>query len=318
MRRPVPSARTLSTAALLAMLASPAMAQQAPAGTTGQTAGQTAPQAYPAGARPETVTIARMLRPISAEFVNQPLRAVMDYLVQQTGADLEVLWLDQRTGTGLDPEQLITLKVDRLPALTVLERVLAKSEDDFGGGNNWQMTEWGAMQVGPTNRLNRFNRVQVYDIHDLLLVVPDYGEVPTIDLQQALQSSQGGGGQSPFEDDEDEDVEQPDQDEQAQEIIDIIQELVEPEQWLENTRASIRHFKGTIIVRAPDYVHRGIAGYSYWPTQRVTQIVDGRRYVSMGIDTGISTIEGFGQQPVSAVVGGRIISSNPADPGGGG
>lgn len=318
MRRHAPIIRTISATALLAVLALPAVAQQSPARQSAQAQAQNPAQAYPAGVRPERVTIARMLRPITADFQNQPLRSVMDYLIQQTGADLDVLWVDPRTGAGLDPEQLISLKVQNTPALTVLERVLAMAEDDFGGGNNWQMTEWGAMQAGPTSRLNRFNRVQVYDIQDLLLVIPDYPEVPTIDLQQALQAAQGGGAQSPFQGDQGTDIEQPNRDEQAQEIIDIIQDLVEPEHWIENPRASIRHFRGTIIVRAPDYVHRGIAGYPYWPTQRQTTIVEGRRYITMGIDTGISTIDGFGQQPVSAVVGGRIISSDRFSDGGGG
>ncbi len=311
MRRP--SLLIITTPALAlgltALMAAPAMAQQAtpPADPTSQP--------YPAGVRPERVTLSRMMKPITADFQNLPLRDVLNYLVQQTGAELEIMWLDERTGVGLDPEQLVSLKVENLEAITVLERVLAKVEDSFGGGNNWQMTEWGAMQVGPTSRLNRYNRTEIYDINDLLLVLPEYPEVPTIDLQQALQSSQGGGGQSPFQEQGDSELDELPIEDRAQEIIDLIEDLVEPDHWIENTRGSIRYFKGTIIVRAPDYVHRGIVGYTYWPTRRVTTIVEGRRYVSMSVDTGISTIDGFGQEPVSAVVGGRIITS---DPGGGG
>ena len=300
---------------LAALLAAPAAGQQTPA-TPSTTSGV---QPYPEGVRPERVTLSRMMRPITAEFTDQPLRDVMNYLVQQTGAELEVFWMDERTGTGLDPDQLVSIKFDRTPAVTVLERVLAKVQDDFGGGNNWQMTEWGAMQVSPTSRLNRFNRTEIYDINDLLLVLPEYDEVPELDLQQALQSSQGGGGQSPFGGDGgDSDLDEAPIEERAEEIISLIEDLVEPDHWIENSRASIRYFKGTIIVRAPDYVHRGIVGYTYWPTQRISAVVDGRRYVTMGVDTGISTIDGFGTQPVSAVVGGRIVSSDPSDPGGGG
>jgi hypothetical protein len=323
MRRPT---RTLATPAaaiaLAGLLAAPALAQQTP--TPQQPAATpvapTAPatEAYPAGVRPERETLSRMMKPITADFQNLTLRDIMSYLVQQTGAQLEVLWLDERTGTGLDPDQTISLKVENLPAITVLERVLSKAEDVYGGGNNWQMTEWGEMQVGPTTRLNRFNRTEIYDINDLLLVLPEYPEVPTIDLQQALQSSQGGGGQSPFQDQGNNEIEEEPIEDRAAEIISLIEDLVEPDHWIENARASIKYFKGTIIVRAPDYVHRGIVGYTYWPTRRISAVIEGRRYVTMGVDTGISTIDGFGQQPVSAVVGGRIISSDPSDPGGGG
>lgn len=318
MRRQLPSpAATLLAVAALA--ASPALAQQTPATqpAPGGAAGQV--QVSTQGQRPERVTLSRMMKPLTATFDQQPLEDIMNYIVQQTGAELEIFWRDERSGQGLDREQLISLKFENMPAITVLERVLAKAEDTFGGGNNWQMTEWGEMQVGPTSRLNRFNRTEIYDINDLLLVLPEYPDVPQLDLQQALQSSQGGGGgQSPFQDTGDNEVEEQPIGERAEEIISLIQDLVEPDHWIENPRASIRYFKGTIIVRAPDYVHRGIVGYTYWPTRRISAVVEGRRYVTMGVDTGISTIDGFGQQPVSAVVGGRIISSDPSDPGGGG
>lgn len=313
MRR-LTSKLTAPAIGLSALLAASAAAQQSPTGTT-STREAGAPAQVAAGARPERVTLARMMTPLTADFQDQPLQDVMNYIVQQTGANLEIFWLDERTGTGLDPEQTITLKVENLPAITVLERVLAKAEDAFGSGNNWQMTEWGEMQVGPTTRLNRFNRTEIYDINDLLLVLPEYPEVPEIDLQQALQSSQGGGGQSPFTDQGDNEIDEEPIEDRAEEIISLIEDLVEPDHWIENSRASIRYFKGTLIVRAPDYVHRGIVGYTYWPTRRISAVVEGRRYVTMGVDTGISTIDGFGQQPVSAVVGGRIISSGP---GGGG
>jgi len=314
MRRPS-SFRSASSLALAALLASPTLAQTFPA--TNNEAGAPAQYAR-TSARPEAVTLARMMKPMTADFKDLTLRAIMDYIADQTKANLEIFWLDERTGVGLDPEQIISLKVENLPAITVLERVLSKAEDAFGSGNNWQMTEWGEMQVGPTSRLNRFNRTEIYDINDLLLILPEYPEVPQIDLQQALQSSQGGGGQSPFQDQGGGETEEVPIEERAEEIVNLIQDLVEPDHWIENTRGSIRYFKGTVIVRAPDYVHRGIVGYTYWPTRRLSAVVEGRRYVTMGVDTGISTIDGFGQQPVSAVVGGRIISSDPADPGGGG
>ncbi|MEO1009239.1 MAG: hypothetical protein AAFX79_11795 [Planctomycetota bacterium] len=267
--------------------------------------------------RPEAVTIARMTTPITADFRDQRLEDVLEYLVQQTEADLEILWESDRATSGLDPDMLITLKVENLAALTVLERVLDMAQGEFGGLNNWQMTSWGAMQVGPTERLNNFVRTEIYDINDLLLTLPEYDEVPELELDQALQSGQGGGGgQSPFQNNNDQDLEELPIEERAREIIDLVEEFVEPEHWVENPRASIKYFRGNMIVRAPDYVHRGLVGYSYWPARRVTRVVEGRRYVTMSVDTGISTIDGIGTQPVSAVVGGSIISSGP--PGGGG
>jgi hypothetical protein len=42
--------------------------------------------------------------------------------------------------------------------------------------------------------------------------------------------------------------------------------------------------------------------------------MNGRRYVSLGTDNGVSRIDGFANQEVSAVAGGRIIRSGDPDP----
>ncbi len=40
-----------------------------------------------------------------------------------------------------------------------------------------------------------------HDIRDLLIEIPDYRDAPDIDLQNVLQNTSGGGGQSPFDGD---------------------------------------------------------------------------------------------------------------------
>ena len=76
--------------------------------------------------------------------------------------------------------------------------------------------------------------------------------------------------------------------------------------------------RGTLIIKAPDYMHRQLVGYPYWPRGRqVSTAANGRRYVSLNMETGVSKVDGFAQQEVSAVVGGQIFRSNDP-PGGGG
>src|SRR5690606_7280790 len=102
-------------------------------------------------------------------------------------------------------------------------------------------------------------------------------------------------------------------------LIDLITTFVEPEQWQDNggDGGTIRYFQGTLIVNAPDYIHRQINGYTFWPDRSVQTLPSGRRYVSLNMDTGISTLNGFGREPVTAVVGGRLIRSGDGGPGGG-
>lgn len=265
-------------------------------------------------------TLRKMFRPITTEFNENKLEDVMKFLEDFTGATLEGHWAKDGA-EGLNPEQLITLKVRNMPALTVLERVLAKASTDLvSGGATWQMTQYGTLEIGPKSILNRSKRVELYDIHDLLIEIPRFDEVPQIDLQSLLQQSQGGGGggQSPFTNDQDDarDENRITLQEKGEEVMRLLTQLVEPEEWVDGggEGGTIRYYNGNLLVNAPDYMHRQIAGYSYWPSH-TTKVVRGQRYVSLNMDSSIGTVEGFENHPISAVVGGEIISS---DPGGGG
>lgn len=289
-----------------------------------------APAAFAQGSAPTTrqvaltetqvkrQNLARMLRPIEISFENEPLSNVMRFLAEYTGADLDPLWSTTRNPIGLDPDTEINLRVRGTTALRVLELVLEQADSDLGymGGSTWQVTEWGSIEAGPRNRLMRKRRLEIYDANDILFEIPDFPNVPTIDLQQALQGGQGGGGQSPFQDTQQETERIPKQ-ERAESLIDLITAVVEPETW--DIGADIRYFQGTLIVNAPDYVHRALDGYRWWPSS-ATMIgaVNQRRYVSFNLNTGISDIVDIAKQPVSGVVGGGGGGGGGPPPGGGG
>lgn len=296
------SPRLLAAAVIAAAgLALPATAQT----TTTETSSAPARRSV----NPKRDTLLKMQRTVTIELEEQRLEDVMRFIREITGADLEVVWLNDRT-SGLDPEQLITVSVKGRPALELLEKVLDKAEVDFTQ-NTWQMTEHGTMQVGPKDVLNRDKRVEIYDINDLLFVVPRYDQVPEIDLEAVLQQSEGGQGQSPFEDDDDEEEERTTREERAEELADLIRTIVETEQWIENggEGGSIRYWQGTLIVNAPDYMHRQINGYAWWPASHTARVVEGRRYVTLNVDTSIGTVDGFEQYPVTGVVPGRQSTS---------
>lgn len=262
----------------------------------------------------------KLMRTITIEFSEQRLEDVIQFISEFTGAEIEPEWENDRAQVGLDKESLITLSVKNVTALVLLERVLEQAQDDFTE-NSWQMSKWGSIQIGPKERLNKYKRVQMYDINDLLMEVPDYDEVPDIDLQQVLQSNQGGGGQSPFRDDnQNDDLDRRTRDERAQEIVDLVIQLVETEQWTDQggTGGSIRQWQGHIIVNAADYMHRGLDGYPWWPqrAQSARTMAGGRRYVAFNVDTGFSRIDGFGEEEVTAVVGGQLQRSGDGEGGG--
>jgi hypothetical protein len=311
----------------MAMLALPSVAAAQPSG-----GGVGATEMASTGS-PHQDNILKLLVPVTVTFENQRLDNVMSFIQQYTQVEMEVLWLDDDNTEGLDPEALVSVEADNITALDLLELVLEKaaSTDSLSTGNTWQMTKWGTVEVGPRERLNRpaARRVQIYDINDLLLVIPTYDNAPDFDLQSVLQSGGqgGGGGQSPFQQNDEEDIETIPREERAQQIIDLIVQLVETDQWVDNggEAATINYWQGSLIVRAPDYVHRAIAGYPWWPSARnVSQISQGQgeRWVTMSLTTSLAGPYQFRKVPVTAVVpgggGGGGGGGGSGPPGGGG
>ncbi|MBI1190314.1 MAG: hypothetical protein GC200_06490 [Tepidisphaera sp.] len=268
---------------------------------------------------PQRDTLIKMSRPVSIEFKDTRLEDAMKFIADVTQADLEVMWIDDRNTGGLDKEAQISIKADNISALSLLERVLEKATSGQSGASaaTWQMSSSGAMQVGTKDRLNKYKRVQLYPIQDLILEVPNYTNAPEFDLQQVLQSASqrgGGSGQSPFRDTNNNNVNRRSPDDKTNDLVSLITSLVEPDQWMESggDGGSIRAFQGTLIVNAPDYMHRGIDGYPYWPHEDThVSTVHGRRYVSLGMDNANSTLTGFGTQDVTAVAGGQLVNSDP-------
>lgn len=311
-----PKALTRLAAGIVAAigLATPVLAQTTPAPAPAKAPEQTS---VVSTGDPAVDNFFRLSRTVTIKFEQQRLEDVMKYLVDFTGADIEVMWRDDQNAEGLDPEQTLTLDVKGVSCLTLLEKVLDKAQTE-DQENTWQISKYGAIQVGPKSRLNKFKRTEIYDINDLLVELPRYAEVPAIDLQSVLQSGQGGSGQSPFKDDNDnKEQEHKTLKEKTDEVVNLIQKIVEPQQWVDNggDAATVDQFRGTLIVTAPDYIHRQINGYPWFPSSRTTSgMTNGRRWVSLNVDTGVSTIDGFGQQPVTAVVNGQLV---PSGPGGG-
>ncbi|HYE02049.1 MAG TPA: hypothetical protein VD963_02310 [Phycisphaerales bacterium] len=318
---------------VVALGAVPALAQSdpgkpptsPPARTPAPAAPATPTPAAPAPARVETPsprgTLSKMMRPVTVELKETRLEDVMKFLVEVTGAELEVMWAEGDLA-GLDPEQRITLNARNLPALTFLERVLDKAQTDFQQAT-WQMTDYGPMQVGPKDRLNRTKRLVIYPVQDLLSELPRYEDAPTIDLQSVLQQGEGGGGQSPFTENQTQEQQRRDIEEKVRQIEDLITSLVEPDQWQVNggDGATIRYFQGNFIVNGPDYVHRQLAGYPYWP-EHTTRLVNGRRYVSLSGSAEHGGLDRLVPVPVSGLGGGgstaKPESAPPRRPGGGG
>ncbi|MFG0274628.1 MAG: hypothetical protein ACF8QF_06195 [Phycisphaerales bacterium] len=256
--------RRLALLSLVAPLSAAPLAQSA--------AGQSSGQYGERQADPRSVTLAHMLKPVTVELADARLEDVIRFIEDASGADLEPVWIDEHP-SGLDPDAEVSIAVRNVEFLTLLERVLDRVDDEFDAAT-WQMAPDGLMEVGPRSALNQRTQTHIYDVNDLLYALPSFREVPDLDLG-AIQEGGGGGGQTTQI--ETEEGERVPRSVRIQDLSNLIQEYIEPDQWVDNggDAASITEWNGTFIVRAPDYIHRQISGYAFWPSERLINSVGG-------------------------------------------
>jgi uncharacterized membrane protein YgcG len=255
---------------------------------------------------------------LSVRFDKTPARDAINHLQTLLGINIIGRYSDDRSGFGIDPETEITLDAADKPALTVLELVLAQCETE-GEPVTWQLRD-GFVEVGTKDRLaaGSAKEVRYYPIRDLLFQPPHFNNAPKLDLDSALNqgNNQGGGGGfgggggggggglgggggggggggsggsgggSIFSE-ADEDADRITEAEQAQEVVDLILETIEPEGWSDNGGdwATVRYYQGTLIIRAPDFIHRQIGGYPFairpvGGTAAAPGNLSGQRYVT--------------------------------------
>ena len=284
---------TILTAASVSLLAG-GFVLDAPAQSGGS--GVSAPRTFHVSGDPRRTTLAQLMRPISTELEGARLQDVIQFLSDFSGAQIDAKWLDEGNGEGLDPDYEVTISVTNVETLTLIERILERAQADSFEENGWQLSRDGFLEIGPKSVLNRRKTLVVYDINDLLFQIPNFGNVPSLDLDSILDQGQqgggGGGGSSFFDDDQDTGAaEGMSAEELAQQIMDLITELVEPEQWVDNggEGATMTLYQGTLLIKAPDYIHRQINGYDFWPSSAANS-APGSRYLSFGL--GLQTSEG--------------------------
>ena len=273
---------------------------------------------------------------VSVRFSETPAKEAFAYFKQLTGVDVTVRWSsDPGASDGFDPEAPITLEVNNGQALVVLERMIEQASTE---PSTWQLRD-GYVEVGPKSRLSvrSAQETRIYPIRDLLFEAPNFDNAPDFNLNQAMQAGGmggmggggggfgggggggfgggggggfgggggGGGGMggTPFG----ESGEQPERrsaQEKAEELIDLIKSLVEPDAWLDESVASIRYYDGSIIVRAPDFIQRQIAGYGMLPPAPPSAGGKGGRYVGLNLNLGFQQLQGFTPATVSGAAGG--------------
>ena len=198
---------------------------------------------------------------IPANFNDTNLERALDFVKTVAGIDVDVDWQSLDT-VGVNKESPVSLTVSKISIKNLIDKVCERASQDPDAGAAWTIKD-GIVFVASKEVINKERVLAIYDIKDLLVIVPNFDEAPEFNLQTVLQSAQGGGGQSPFQDQggQEQDDEVPLED-RVQEVIDIITTNVDSEGWQESggDTGFIQQFQGNLIITQTPANHREIRG----------------------------------------------------------
>ena len=188
---------------------------------------------------------------VSVKLNREPSRDVMEEFKNGLDIMLAVYWQSDE-GKGLDPEREITLQLKNQPALTVLERIVEQLDED--GNAAWQLRH-GVLEIGLKERLASVGRqrLETYYIRDLLFTIHNF-DAPNLGTFDDEESGGNAGSGTPNQS----------QQEEIDRLIELIVKFIEPDLWEQNGGpCSITNYKKTLLIKAPDFIHRQINGYPF-------------------------------------------------------
>jgi hypothetical protein len=239
-----------------------------------------------------------MYTDVSVDFDKTPSRDAFEFLRTVLDINMIVRFSDDPVGHGIDPRTPISLKLQRVPTVEALELVLEQCS--LLEECTWQLRR-GFLEVGTKERLSApaARELRMYPIDELLFEAPRFDNAPLagfsygypgwvggydgypdgweVNYPYTWGGGYGGGGgysgsisagpraatggtvttAGPW-------LNSPEaKADRADELVDFIVGMVEPDAWRRNGGewATIEYREGTLIVRAPDFVHRQLDGY---------------------------------------------------------
>lgn len=214
-------------------------------------------------------------RKIPVKFQDNSLADVLQFVATVTNVNMDVDW-DQLTEIGVEKDTKVTLELREVTARTVLDRVLQKASKDEFSRAGWAVQD-GVVIVSSDAALRKKTFIVLYDVRDLLFQVPDFFQVPQLDLNSVLSQGGsagaggggggGGGGGSLFSDqgqNQNGEGGPFSQNERAQlnRLLEIIQTNVDFAGWKDNggDTGVVQELNGNLIITNTARNHREIQG----------------------------------------------------------
>lgn len=246
-------------------------------------------------------TPAQLMRQTLAnvDYDQMPGRLALEAWSVQTGVPMVVNWAALENA-GIDQDTPVTLKLSRVPADQVLRLIVQQLNPDPLGDDDTlilDVQQWYVRVITKREALRK-SVTRMYFIGDLLMTIPNFDNAPKFDLNDALSNTSSGGsngrggggsGQGLFGNTNDTQRQEPrlSKTDQAEQLADIIRNSIEPDIWQANggEYASVRYYRGMLVVKAPEFVHEqigipvvGDSGESRATTTRSSDNAGGYRF----------------------------------------
>ena len=191
---------------------------------------------------------ALIYRDVTVSIEKELASDILHSLEKDLGIPIQVYWETENVN-GCENEKTVSLALHSQPAIILLERIatqMGTKEDEA----TWQLRD-GVVEIGLKSRLAKKSsqRLVTYPIIDLLFVVGDFSFLDQNANQKRLPTTA-------------------DNQKRIDELIEKIALLVESDMWEQNGgTCTITNYHETLLIRAPDFVHRQIGGYTFKPTK---------------------------------------------------
>src|SRR5262249_17936126 len=117
---------------------------------------------------------------IPVQFKGNRLSDVLDYVRANTGTSFDVSW-DSLANLVITHDTPLNLMLKDTPAKIELDRALKQVSRDHSVKADFTVSD-GIVTVASSEDIQRQTSKALYNITDLLLVIPDYDKVPPLDL----------------------------------------------------------------------------------------------------------------------------------------
>lgn len=204
-------------------------------------------------------------RVATATFNENTLEEAVRFVQTVAQVNMDVDWASLEEA-GIRRDTTISLTLSNVTIKQLLDRIVEKvSGTDRSSRADWATID-GVVTLASDQKIRRNRVLVIYDVKDLLIQIPDYTDAPRIDLQQALQASQGGGGgQAPFQDeDQEREADEGRRERLMTDLQQIIVDNVDTDGWIERggETGAIRSLvnSGSFIITTTPKNHREISG----------------------------------------------------------